>query len=79
MALLGGMIARVDQNEMLQKSAVKQLFIMGKHDAYIPVEAAEEIISRHPQAKVAWLENSGHMGFIEEPEACAAALLEFVE
>jgi len=25
------------------------------------------------------LEQSGHMGFIEEPEACAAALLEFVE
>ena len=77
-ALLGGMIERVDQNEMLRNSALKQLFILGKHDAYIPVEAAEEFIARNPQAKVAWLENSGHMGFIEEPEACAAALLEFV-
>lgn len=77
-ALLGGMIARVDQNEMLRTSPVKQLFILGKHDAYIPVEAAEEFIALNPQAKVAWLENSGHMGFIEEPEACAEALLEFV-
>ena len=51
---------------------------MGKHDGYIPVEAAEEIIAMNPQAKVVWLENSGHMGFIEEPEACATALLEFV-
>ena len=77
-ALLGGMIERVDQNEMLRKCSVPQLFIMGKHDAYIPVEAAEAIIANNPQAEVAWLENSGHMGFIEEPEACAEALLKFV-
>lgn len=77
-ALLGGMIERVDQNEMLRKCGVPQLFIMGKHDGYIPVEAAEEFIALNPQAQVAWLENSGHMGFIEEPEACAEALLNFV-
>ena len=78
-ALLGGMMERADQNEMLSKCSVPQLFIMGKHDAYIPVEAAEAIIANNPQAQVAWLENSGHMGFIEEPEACAEALLNFVE
>lgn len=77
-ALLGGMIERADQNEMLRKSPVPQLFIMGKKDGYIPVEVAEEIVARHPQAQVAWLEESGHMGFIEEPEACAEALLKFV-
>ena len=77
-ALLGGMMERADQNEMLRKCSVPQLFIMGKHDAYIPVEAAETIIANNPQAQVAWLENSGHMGFIEEPEACAEALLNFV-
>ena len=77
-ALLGGMIERVDQNEMLRKCSVPQLFIMGKHDAYIPVAAAETIVANNPQAQVAWLENSGHMGFIEEPEACAEALLKFV-
>lgn len=78
-ALLGGMIERVDQNDMLRKCSVPQLFIMGKHDAYIPVEAAETIIANNPQAQVAWLENSGHMGFIEEPEACADVLLKFIE
>lgn len=77
-ALLGGMIERVDQNEMLSKCGVPQLFILGKHDGYIPVETAEEFIKLNPQAEVAWLENSGHMGFIEEPEACAEALLRFV-
>ena len=78
-ALLGGMIERVDQNQMLSECGVRQLFIMGRHDGYIPVEAAEEFIARNPQAEVAWLENSGHMGFIEEPEACAEALLSFIE
>lgn len=77
-ALLGGMMERVDQNEMLRKSVVPQLFILGKKDGYIPVEVAEEIVANHPQAQVAWLEESGHMGFIEEPEACAEALLKFV-
>ena len=77
-ALLGGMIERKDQNEMLSHSKVRQLFILGTHDNYIPVEAAQEFVERNPQAKVAWLDGSGHMGFIEEPEACASALLEFV-
>ena len=77
-ALLGGMMERADQNEMLRKSAVPQFFILGKKDGYIPVEVAEEIVANHPQAQVAWLEESGHMGFIEEPEVCAEALLKFV-
>ena len=77
-ALLGGMMERVDQNKMLAECGVPQLFICGKHDAYIPVEAAEEIIALNPQAQVAWLEESGHMGFIEEPQRCAEALLSFM-
>ncbi len=77
-ALLEGMIARKDQNEMLRQSAVRQLFILGKKDGYIPVEVAEAFIAKNPQAEVAWLEESGHMGFIEEPQACAEALLRFV-
>lgn len=77
-ALLGGMMERADQNEMLRQSGVRQLFILGKKDGYIPVEVAEQIVAAHPQAKVAWLENSGHMGFIEEPQSCAKALLDFV-
>ena len=77
-ALLEGMIARVDQNAMLRASRVPQLFILGRHDNYIPVEAAERFVADNPQAQVVWLEASGHMGFIEEPERCAAAILGFV-
>ena len=77
-ALLNGMIARKDRNEMLRTSKVPQLFILGRKDGYIPVEAAEKMVEGHPQARVVWLENSGHMGFLEEPETTARAILDFV-
>lgn len=77
-ALLRGMIERPDRNEMLRRSAVRQLFIFGKHDGYIPLEKAEALAAAHPQARVAWLEHSGHMGFLEEPEITARALLDFM-
>ncbi|MFR9523500.1 MAG: alpha/beta hydrolase [Rikenellaceae bacterium] len=75
LALLRGMMEREDQNEILRKSTVNQLFIFGEKDGYIPKEAAQEIAKSHPQAQVEWLAKSGHMGFIEEPQACANAIL----
>ena len=77
-ALLNGMIDRKDQNEMLRQTKVPVLFILGRKDNYIPVEVAEKMVANHPEAEVVWLEHSGHMGFLEEPETAAAALLEFV-
>lgn len=77
-ALLRGMIERPDRNEMLRRSAVRRLFIFGKHDGYIPLEKAEALAAAHPQARIAWLEHSGHMGFLEEPEITARALLDFM-
>ena len=77
-ALLNGMIARKDQNEMLRETKVPVLFILGRKDNYIPVEAAEKMVAEHPEAQIVWLEHAGHMGFLEEPEAAAGALLDFV-
>lgn len=47
-ALLRGMIERPDRNEMLRRSAVRQFFIFGKHDGYIPLEKAEALAAFHP-------------------------------
>lgn len=76
-ALLAGMRERKDQNEMLRKSTVRQLFILGREDDYIPLESAEALVAAHPQAQVVWLEHAGHMGFLEEPETTAQAILDF--
>ena len=66
-AILNGMMQRVDMNPMLKELKVPQLFIFGRFDELIPVEKAEALIAKNPQAQVAWLEHSGHMGFLEEP------------
>ena len=67
LALLNGMMQRRDQNAMLAKLPVPQLFIFGRHDELIPQEKAEAVVAKNPQAQVAWLAHSGHMGFLEEP------------
>ena len=77
-ALLNGMIERPDRNEMLRQSSVRQLFIFGRKDEYIPAEVAESLAAAHPQAQVAWLDDSGHMGFLEEPERSAEILMDFI-
>ena len=78
-ALLNGMKERPDYNDMLRKSPVRQLFILGRGDNYISAETAERMVKDHPQACVVWLEQSGHNGFLEQPAECAAALLNFVK
>lgn len=77
-AILRGMAERPDNNETLRQSPVPQLFILGRGDEHIPSEIAEKMIADHPQARVVWLEHSGHMGFIEQPAETAAAILRFV-
>jgi len=77
-ALLNGMIARRDRNELLRTTPVPSLFILGRKDGYIPVEAAEQLAAAHPETRTVWLERSGHMGFLEEPDKTAQALLAFV-
>lgn len=77
-ALLNGMILRKAQSDMLHSFGKPILFILGRKDGYIVAETAEKMIAEHPEAQVVWLENSGHMGFVEEPQLCADAILRFV-
>ncbi len=77
-ALLNGMRERRDRNEMLRASHVPVLFILGREDDYIPLDKAEALVAAHPEAQVAWLGHSGHMGFLEQPEETAQAILGFV-
>lgn len=77
-AILGGMITRKDRGELLRDSGIPHLFIFGRHDYYIPNAVADEMIAYDPNARVLWLEHSGHMGFYEEPELCARAILDMM-
>lgn len=78
-ALLRGMGERRDNNDTLREAAVPELFILGRHDEYIPADVAEAAIALQPQARAEWLENSGHMGFVEEPDKSLEIILSFLD
>ncbi|XEC93597.1 alpha/beta fold hydrolase [Paenibacillus tarimensis] len=71
-----GMKERPDRGGVLRSSHVPVLLVAGASDQLIPPErtfsAAGENIRTH------LLERSGHMGMIEEPEALAQTLTQFV-
>ncbi|MEN8157520.1 MAG: alpha/beta hydrolase, partial [Bacteroidota bacterium] len=67
-AILNGMKSRPDRSHVLSNPALPLLLIGGMKDNYIPVEVFEELVALAPHARVLRLEESGHMGFIEEPE-----------
>jgi len=78
-ALLNGMMRRRDMNDRLRELGLPTLLVFGRHDESIPVESAERIAAAHPEAEIAWLDRSGHMGFIEEPDAAAELVRSFID
>ena len=55
------------------------LFIFGKKDNYIPVEAGEKMAKTNSKIQFELLENSGHMGFVEEKEKSLRIVLDFLK
>ncbi|MDR2064391.1 MAG: alpha/beta hydrolase [Prevotellaceae bacterium] len=78
-ACLQAMKMRENMNDFMKTIQQKTLFIFGKHDNYITFDVAESIMRKYPQAATAILENSGHNGFIEEPEESIKILSNFAE
>lgn len=78
-AVLKGMAERPDRSAAMRESGVPQLMIFGRADNYIPVEAAQAMAQAQPQAEVAWLDHSGHMGFVEQPVESIVILDRFLE
>ncbi|MGQ0738668.1 MAG: alpha/beta fold hydrolase [Bacteroidota bacterium] len=63
----GAMMQRPDRTEMLRKSAVPVLFIMGKYDVAVPLTDALEQCHLPGISYIHILRKSGHMGMMEEP------------
>ena len=78
-ALLRGMKLRPDRSHVLKNPALPLLLIGGMKDNYIPVEVFERLVGLAPHAKVLRLEESGHMGFVEEGGKVLEALLEMMD
>ncbi|HNX83838.1 MAG TPA: alpha/beta hydrolase [Bacteroidales bacterium] len=76
-AMLNGMIVRPSRQYVLEKGAVPLLWILGRHDLYFSPEKAQRDIGLPLNAGVVILENSGHLGFIEETEKSTFLLKDF--
>ena len=77
-AALTAMKNRPSSADWLQGTDIPFLYIIGKQDNYIPIEMLDKI-SFPENTTICILENSGHSGFIEEPETSLAAVLKFIE
>jgi len=74
---LRGMRLRDDNVKWLAKQQFPSLYIAGKHDNTIPYKSIlEQIAITNSQLET--LENSGHMGFIEDRETCIKAIEDFI-
>ncbi len=76
-ALLRGMIARPSRQSVVEGGRVPLLWILGRGDLYFTPERALGEVRLPANAEVVILENSGHLGFIEETERAAQLITAF--
>jgi pimeloyl-ACP methyl ester carboxylesterase len=77
-AVLKGMCARPSRLKIMEEGKVPCLWILGAMDNYITCDAIRQKVSLPANAELLILENSGHLGFIEEKEKSARALTDFI-
>lgn len=73
------MIVRPDTTSVLQTFEKPVLFIIGKHDASVPLQVSLEQCYLPAISDVHILENSGHMGMWEEKDASNSFLKDFLD
>ena len=73
----GEAVRDMDHRELLPKIKAPTLVIAGKHDPATPLEANEYIKNHIPGAKLIVLD-AAHLSNIEQPDAYADAVLEFL-
>lgn len=80
-ALLAGLQAirsRPDRSALLADAPYPVLVLAGRHDKAVPIKRSQELSDELPNAQLVVLENSGHLAMLEEPEAVATAVKQFL-
>ncbi|MDP4210786.1 MAG: alpha/beta hydrolase [Bacteroidota bacterium] len=77
-AMLEGMKARPDRQILIKETSTPVLFILGEKDNHISFDLMYSVAQRSSIGEVLPLKNSGHMGFIEEPQICLETLKSFI-
>jgi pimeloyl-ACP methyl ester carboxylesterase len=73
------MMARPDRTNVLKNTGLPVLFIFGRHDSVIPLEDGLQQSHLPQLSYIHLLENSGHMGMIEEAELANKYLSEYLD
>jgi proline iminopeptidase len=68
-----------DRSADLPKISVPTLVIVGRRDFITNVAMAEEMVNHVPNARMEIFEESGHYGFVEEPDKFYRVVKAFVE
>jgi len=76
--VLRGMISRPSRLSFMEEGKVPCLWILGSMDNYIPCDPIQGKVRLPGNAKVVVLENSGHLGFIEEEDLSVKVITDFV-
>lgn len=77
-AVLNGMILRPSRLSVMEEGRVPCLWILGVMDNYIPCDSIQTKVNLPPNAKKVILNDSGHLGFIEEEEKSLRIITDFV-
>jgi pimeloyl-ACP methyl ester carboxylesterase len=72
------MVQRPDRTQILKQTKVPVLFVMGRHDTAIPLQDGLQQAHMPQLSYIHILENSGHMGMIEEINKANTMLKEFL-
>jgi pimeloyl-ACP methyl ester carboxylesterase len=72
------MMQRPDRTAVLKNSKMPVLFIMGQYDAAIPLEDSLKQCYIPEKSYIHILQNSGHIGMLEEKDECNRILEEFL-
>jgi pimeloyl-ACP methyl ester carboxylesterase len=78
-AMLRGMMERPDHGPLLQQTPTPFLWILGQLDHYIPYNEIQQQVVLPENGHLFTLENSGHMGFIEEFDQSLRVLRDFID
>lgn len=78
-SVLRGMMARPSRVHVIEEGRIPLLWILGRHDLYFTPEKALGDVKIPGNCRVVIMEDSGHLGFIEEPDHSAAIITKFAE
>jgi pimeloyl-ACP methyl ester carboxylesterase len=72
------MMARPDRTHVLQQAEFPVLFLIGGQDQAVPAATVVEQSALPKRASVCVMDEVGHMGMLESPEACFTAIEDFL-